>query len=191
MFEIERYLPVEHRFNESLQEKWDIMTKQFSATAERTGDVLDVTIEFEHTPEDTWQLSEFLADCLKGDYEARELVQGAIYRGLNFGRQVSDAIMDGPLRPISLGHWAKDGENVPSAKLGQSINTDVQLYLSKRAELDSFIGYYMAELGDGTYGLYEHYIEVAAGMMLMLCERQQAEAFFLSETMGGGEIEEV
>lgn len=191
MFEIERYLPEEHQFNESLREKRDIMTDKFSATAERTGDVLDVDIEFMRSPESTWHMSGMLAECLKDDDESLELVRGAIYRGINFGLQVSDAIMDGPLRSISLGHWVENPENLAPAKLGQLINADVQVYLSERADVDAFLGYYMPELGGATYGLYEQHIEIAAGMMLLLCERQQAEAFFLSETMGGGEIEEV
>lgn len=86
---IEGILPQEHQFNESVRVFRDELVEQFVDEAERTGDVLDVNIEFGRSPQEVWELSGLLGEILKSDDERTEEVQGAVYRGINFGLRLS------------------------------------------------------------------------------------------------------
>lgn len=179
---IESILPQEHQFNESVRVFRDELVEQFADEAERTGDVLDINIEFARSPEDVWALSGLLANIFKSEDELSEEVQGAVYRGLNFGLQLSEAVMEGPLRSISLGQWVQDENSLSAQELATAICVDVQTYLGDRPDVDALVGFFMSEISQEAYMLHQHHIETAAGLMLMLCERQQAEAYLQART---------
>lgn len=174
---IEAILPRDHQFNESIRVVREELVEQFVDETERTGDVLDVAIEFGRSPQEVWEVSGALGAMLKSPDERVEDVQGAVYRGINFGLQVVDAVSDGPLRSISLQHWTEAGETMSAEELGGAIAADVQTYLAERPDVDAFIGLFMPEVSGEAYILLEHHIETAIGLMLMICERNQAEAY--------------
>ena len=174
---IEGILPQEHQFNESVRVFRDELVEQFVDEAERTGDVLDVNIEFGRSPQEVWELSGLLGEIFKSDDERTEEVQGAVYRGINFGLQVVDVVSDGPLRNISLSHWVQGDETISTEDLGTAICTDVQTYLGERPDVDNFISFFMPEVSGEAYMLHEHHIETAIGLMMLICERNQAEAY--------------
>lgn len=179
---IESILPKENQFNESVRVFREDLVEQFTDEAERTGDILDVNIEFGRSPEDVWEFSGLLAGMLKSEDELAKDAQGAVYRGINFGLQLSDAIMDGPLQSISLGQWLDTEDDLSTEELVATIWTDVQMYLSERPDVDALLGLFMSEVSGDAYILQQHHIETAAGLMLMLCERQQAEMYLAAKT---------
>ena len=174
---IEAILPRDHQFNETVRVFREELVEQFVDEAERTGDVLDVAIEFGRSPQEVWELSGVLSAMLKSEDERTEDVQGAVYRGINFGLQVVDVVSDGPLRSISLQHWNEANEMMSAKEFGAVIYADVQTYLAERPDVDAFIGFFMPEVSGEAYMLLEHHIETAIGLMMMICERNQAEAY--------------
>ena len=172
---IESYLPPEHQFNEAVHEFREVIVDELYEDAEAL-DIINVEQEFSRHFQGVWQLSDVVARVLASETEPHEVVQGAMYRGMTFALQVSDAISSGKVT-LSLNHWVDLAKTRNATHLGEAIYIDIQEYLSQRPDIDSLIGLFMSEISAEDYMLYHHHIETAAGMIFMLAERSQAEQY--------------
>jgi len=170
---IENILPPEHQFNTTLIELREPLVDELYDYIEEVGDVIDPKLEFSRPHEQYWGLSDGLARLFASENEDQESVRAAIYRGICFGFQVVEDVKTAPIEKISMDNWRNVDDVDDSA---EAISADVQEYLSARPHVDSLIGMFASEVA-GEYVLCEHHVEIAAGLVLMLCEREIAETF--------------
>lgn len=176
---MENFLPESYQFNTALTEVREPLVDELYEFVEDLGDVIDPQAEFSRPYARLWELSGALAELYKSETEESEAVRVAMYRGMSFGLQVVDGIKNAPLQTISMKYLEGSPEDVDYATI---LHTDVQEYLSQRPAIDRLIFSFMPEI-DKTY-LYNHHVELAAGLIFMMCEKEQAENYLQAQVEG-------
>lgn len=175
----ERFLPKERRFTTALTDVREPLVDILTENVENYKDVIDPAAEFSRPVVSLWKFTDGLSKIFVEKNESVEEVRQAMYRGICFGLQVVDDIRLGPIERFGS-HYVKDAaEDDPGASIKNMIKADVGEYLGERPEIKSLLFSFLPSICE-EYA-YQHHAEVAAGFALMLCERQQAEAYMQNE----------
>lgn len=178
-------LPRENQFDTLLAEIREPLVDGILEIKEITEDVIDTDKEYSRPYLELWQLSGSLARLLKESDEDENDVRGVVYRGMSFGLQVVDDIRSVPLRTLSLRYIS---EVFNTADASAKLQKEVKEYIDSWPNLASLLFTFLPDI-DGTYE-YHHHVRTSAGLMLMLCEREQAEVYLKvqSQTIGRDEV---
>jgi len=169
---MENMLPRENQFDASLAEVREPLVDGILEIKEKIKDVIDVDKEFSRPYLELWNLSGNLAKLLKGDGEDERDVHNVVYRGMSFGLQVVDGIRSVPMETLSLKYITEIFNTTDaSAKLQKDVNE----YVDSRPNLASLLYVFLPDI-DSTYNYHQH-VKTSAGLILMLCEREQAEVY--------------
>lgn len=177
---MENFLPESYQFNTAVTDVREPLVDELYELAEELGDVIDPQAEFSRSYEGFWALSKMLTQMYRSDTEDEKQVQAVMYRAMNFGIQVVNNISSGKIEKISMKYWDDDSVNEENRAI--VMQADVQEYLAQRPAINSLIFSFMPEIDD-TY-LYNHHAEMAAGLMFMICENEQAEHYLKAQAEG-------
>ncbi len=177
MSKMENFLPDEYRFETTVAEMYEPLVESLAECAE-SGDVIDLEAEFAREYTELWELSRTVTELLKSDTENFADVQAATYRGLSFGLQIVNDIISGPINK-HLAKYVQKELLAHGDDMTEHLQADVQQYLAERPAIDGLIAAFMPEI-DGA-ALCNHHAETAAGLMFMVCEREQAEHYLQVE----------
>jgi len=175
---MESFLPEEYQFETALAEGRESVVDELFEGIEANDNVISADIEFSDHFLELWSFSDALATLVKSETENEKEVQAVIYRSFCFAVQVLDKIQLCPFDTAALGDMIQGSQNLEGA--GDVIKEEVQEYISRRPGLDSLLFSFMAEIDDKY--LYDHHVETAAGLLFMLSEREQAEAYLEAES---------
>jgi len=169
---METMLPKEQRFDTALVEVREMFVDVAWGVKEDLQDIIDPKQEFSRPYLELWNLSAFLSGVLKLEGEDPEEVRVAVYRAMAFGFQVVHDVRCLPMETLSMSYLTEVFNNDDPA---DTLRAEVEDYLDERDELSSLLYTFKPEI-DKTYN-YWHHVETSAGLVLMLCERQQAEIY--------------
>lgn len=172
MSEIEGFLPKEYRFSSELAEGRELLVDELYDLKEDLGDVINPDDEFSRGYEQLWNIGGSLAKLFALPHEDRDGVRVAMYRAMSFSFQVVERIKDSPIDKLSLSYLTELPHDEDPAEV---ISRDVERYLRDNPTIASLIFAFQPHI-DETYQ-YGYYIEMTAGLIFMLCEREQAETY--------------
>ena len=177
MSKMENFLPDEYQFEKTVADMYEPLVESLSECVDE-GDVIDSQAEFAREYTELWELSQTVTELLKSDSESFEEVQAVTYRGLSFGLQVVNDIISGPINK-HLAKYVQKELLAGGDTMAEHLQSDVQQYLAERPAIDALIAAFMPEIDRAS--LSNHHAETAAGLMFMLCEREQAEYYLQAE----------
>lgn len=169
---MENILPREHQFDAALDEVREPLVDTLWDAKEDLKDIINPTQEFARPYLELWNLSSMLSGMLKVQDETAEDIRVAVYRAMAFGFQVVDDIRCAPIQTLSMSYL---GEVFNNDDPVSTLRADVSEYLEDRPAISSLLYTFMPEI-DESYN-YSHHVETAAGLVFMLCEREQAEIY--------------
>ena len=169
---IEHILPKEYQFDTALREVREPLVDTLWDAKEIRNDIIDPVHEFSRPALELWQLSGLLSSLLKVGDESAKDVHVAIYRAMAFGFQVVDDIRRAPIHTLTTTYLS---EVFNAEEPGDEVRADVHAYLEANPGLAGLLYSFMPEI-DETYD-YAHHVETSAGLVFMLCEREQAEIY--------------
>jgi len=169
---IESVLPKEYQFDATLDELREPLVDAIWDAKEALNDIVDPAREFGRPYLELWGLSNHLSGMFKLGDETTEDIRAVVYRAMAFGFQVVDDIKCAPIHSLSSKYLSEVFNN--DDPVG-TIREDVSDYLDARPGISSLLFTFMPEI-DETYK-YGHHVELSAGLVFMLCEREQAEIY--------------
>lgn len=173
----EKLLPADYQFEEVTKLCGDVINLWLEGVKREWSDVINPGTELERDFRLFFTLAITFAAGILGDewdeYEDKSLVVNSIYRGMIFGVQLADMMEVCPVQCLEIGKFLEEGE---SMEFSQYLIDSVGEYLSERPAIDGLVGRYMPELDETNR--CNHYVEIGAGLMLLLSECAYGENYF-------------
>ena len=176
---MENFLPKEYQFETELKDVRDFVDDELDEVlARQHEDIIDYDKELSRPMAQLWSLSTVLAEMYGEPNENNDGVRAAMYRGASFGLQLVEYIKDAPIETISTDYWdATLQKSDPALELLH----DVYEYYDQRPNLKGIVFTFLPYIDDTDEYLYNDHAKLAAGLMLMMCENEQAEAYLQAQ----------
>lgn len=179
MLGVEQFLPPERQFGTALTSVREPLVDIITDRLDESNDIIDPAAELSRPVTALWSLSQRLAGIYELDEEQASAVGAAMYRGLCFGFQLVDDISSRPVNKLAANYFVDISADLGEQTVAERIASDVNDYLESRPEIKSLLFVYLPNIAGG-YD-YTEQAELAAGLIAMLTEREQAEEYIESE----------